>query len=188
MILKVTSFFKNSKDKRIKFNFHIGSFFILNVVILSLLYIYAKIALDVFGISIFYHFIFTYYIFIISCIISYIFSSRAYYWYYQRDLINEVFSYDVQNDVIIYTNKDKLERILIIAYKIFPYFLMSSFLLITLLHKNILDQIDFSIIFISNLLFQIYLVKNLIKKFNYINFKKIKYEGIMTNYSEGVAL
>lgn len=184
MFSKVSSFFKNSKDKRIKFNFHMGSFFVLNIAVLSIFYIYSKIFLEILDIKFLYSFVFTYYVLFLSGIISYIFSMRTYYWYYQRDLLNEVFSENLHRDFSILSNKEKYEIILIVTYKIFPYLLMSSFLLIVLLNKKIFDDIDFSIIFLFNLAFEIFLIRNFLKKIDYKKFKEIKYNGIMTNYSE----
>lgn len=186
MFSKVSSFFKNSKDKRIKFNFHMGSFLILNIAVLSIFYIYSKISLEILEIKFLYNFVFTYYVLFISSIIAYIFSARTYYWYYQKELLNEVFSENNHCEFSALSNKEKYEIFLIITYKIFPYLLMSSFLLIILLNRKIFDNVDFSIIFLFNLAFEIFLVRNFLKKINYEKFKEIKYDRMMTNYSEGI--
>ena len=184
MFNRFSNFLKNTKDKRLKFNFHMGSFIIINIVTLSIMYIYSKILYDIFGMEWFYRFLFTYYTFFISIPISAIFSFKSYYWYYQKDLMNNLFSNESIKNISL-NSKDRFDFILLIIYKIFPYFLISSFLLVTLLNKKILDNIDLSMVLFANCIFIIYLIKSLSMKFNYEIFKKIKYEGLMTNYSKG---
>lgn len=183
MTKRISKFFKDSKDKRIKFNFHMGSFLILNVVIVSIIYIYAKIFSKVFDIESIFNLVFSYYIFLISIPISAVFSIKSYYWYYQRDLLDNLFTNDDVESLEL-SQGEKIDFLLLLIYKIFPYFLISSFLIITILNKQILDEIDVLIVLVANVIFICFLIKNLTKKFNYFVFKKIKYDGIMTNYSK----
>lgn len=184
MFNRLSTFFKNTKDKRLKFNFHMGSFIVINIVTLSIMYIYSKIIYDILGIQIFYKFIFTYYTFLFTIPISIVFSYKTYYWYYQKDLINKLFSNEILNNVTL-DFYERIDFILLIIYKIFPYFLISSFLLVTLLNRKLLDSVDMSMVIFANCVFIVYSIINLSKKLNYEIFKEIKYKGIMTNYSKG---
>lgn len=173
--------FKKTKDVRLRWNIIFGSFIMINLAVLSLFFAYGKVVYSLFGTSILLEFVFSLYIYILSALLSYLYSFKFYYWQYQKELIK--FTDKKENNISNLTMQTKINIYMYLVSMVFPFFLLSSFLIAYLVSRGIFRKEEFivSLLILGFVSFRIFKIR--LDTMQIDEFKKIKMSGLCTDYS-----